>query len=73
MQGDKLSGFVIAGKDQKFYFADARIVGNKVEVSSPQVPAPVAVRYGWANFPKVNLFNKEKLPASPFRTDNWTN
>lgn len=72
-QGDKLSGFVIAGKDQKFYFADARIVGNKVEVSSPQVPAPVAVRYGWANFPKVNLFNKEKLPASPFRTDNWTN
>lgn len=72
LQGDKLSGFVIAGKDRKFYFADARIVGNKVEVSSPQVSAPVAVRYGWANFPEVNLFNKEKLPASPFRTDNWT-
>jgi sialate O-acetylesterase len=72
-KGDKLQGFVVAGADKKFYFADAKIIGNTVEVSSPQVLQPVAVRYGWANFPKVNLFNKEMLPASPFRTDNWKN
>lgn len=70
-EGNKVTGFVIAGTDKKFYFAEAKIVGNTVEVSSPNVSAPVAVRYGWADFPKVNLFNKEGLPASPFRTDNW--
>ncbi|MDP4274485.1 MAG: 9-O-acetylesterase, partial [Bacteroidota bacterium] len=66
-----LHGFTIAGNDMKFYFADARIVGNTVVVSSPDVPKPVSVRYGWADFPKVNLFNKKGLPASPFRTDDW--
>lgn len=66
-----LLGFVIAGADKKFVFADARIVGDTVIVSSPQVPQPVAVRYGWADHPKVNLFNGESLPASPFRTDDW--
>jgi sialate O-acetylesterase len=40
-------------------------------VSCPQVPNPVAVRFGWADYPVVNLFNKEGLPASPFRTDNF--
>jgi sialate O-acetylesterase len=64
-------GFVIAGDDKKFVFADARIEGESIVVSSPQVPQPVAVRYGWADNPKVNLFNKEGLPASPFRTDSW--
>ena len=66
-----LSGFVVAGEDHQFRFADARIDGDKVVVSSPQVPKPVAVRNGWADFPKVNLFSKEGLPAAPFRTDDW--
>ena len=64
-------GLVIAGEDKKFVFAEARIEGESIVVSSPQVPKPVAVRYGWADNPKVNLFNKEGLPASPFRTDKW--
>ncbi len=67
----KLEGFVIAGKDQKFVFANAKITGNTVVVSSPQVLEPTAVRYGWADLPKVNLFNKTGFPASPFRTDDW--
>jgi sialate O-acetylesterase len=70
-KGDTLKGFVIAGVDKKFYFADAQIKGNSVIVSSKDVPQPVAVRYGWADFPAVNLFNKEGIPASPFRTDDW--
>lgn len=70
-KGDTLHGFTVAGNNMKFYFADARIVGNMVVVSSPDVPKPVSVRYGWADFPKVNLFNKKGFPASPFRTDDW--
>ena len=70
-KGVSLSGFVIAGEDRKFAFAEAQVEGDAVIVSSPQVSKPVAVRYGWADFPKVNLFNKEGLPASPFRTDDW--
>lgn len=68
----KLTGFAIAGADQKFVWADARIVDdNKVLVSAPSVVNPVAVRYGWANCPVVNLWNKDGLPASPFRTDDF--
>ncbi len=67
--GGKLEGFAIAGQDKKFLWADARIEGETVVVSSPQVEKPVAVRYGWANNPACNLYNKEGLPASPFRTD----
>ena len=67
-KGDKLTGFAIAGEDQKFVWADAKIDGNTVVVSSPQVAKPVAVCYGWADNPPVNLFNKIGLPASPFRT-----
>lgn len=70
-KGDKLLGFTIAGEDKKFHNAEARIEGETVIVTSPQVEAPVAVRYGWANFPVVNLFNKAGLPASPFRTDDF--
>lgn len=66
-----LTGFVIAGADHKFAFADARIEGDTVVVSSAQVAKPVAIRYGWADLPKANLFNQAGLPASPFRTDNW--
>lgn len=71
-RGGDLTGFAIAGEDRKFVFANARIVdGNKVVVTSPKVDKPVAVRYGWADCPVVNLFNKEGLPASPFRTDDF--
>jgi sialate O-acetylesterase len=70
-QDGPLTGFVIAGVDRKFVFADARIEGNTVVVSSPEVSRPVAVRYGWADLPKVNLFNGQGLPAAPFRTDDW--
>lgn len=65
----ELRGFTIAGTDKKFVPAKAEIKGHTVVVWSDEVAAPVAVRYGWANVPDVNLFNKKGLPASPFRTD----
>ena len=68
---DKLIGFFIAGEDKKWVEADASIDGDSVLVSSSQIANPVAVRYGWANSPRCNLYNKEGLPASPFRTDDW--
>ena len=69
--GDPLTGFSIAGEDEKFYWADAEIKGKCIVLSSDDVPNPVAVRYGWANNPDCNLYNEAGLPASPFRTDNW--
>jgi sialate O-acetylesterase len=66
-----LSGFQIAGDDRKWRWAQAKINGNQVEVWHTQISNPVAVRYGWANNPDCNLYNKEGLPASPFRTDTW--
>jgi sialate O-acetylesterase len=71
-RGEKLTGFAIAGEDKKFYNAEAKIEGDTVIVSNPKVETPVAVRFGWANYPVVNLWNKNGLPASPFRTDTWT-
>ena len=71
IDGGPVKGFAIAGDDRRFVWADARIEGNTVVVSSPQAPKPVAVRYGWADNPVVNLYNKAGLPASPFRTDDW--
>lgn len=68
---EKLTGFCIAGEDRKFVWTDAVIDGDRVIVSSPKVLKPVAVRYGFSNSPVCNLYNKELLPASPFRTDNW--
>ena len=70
-RGGRLRGFSICGKDKKFVWALADIDGNKIAVSNPQVEKPVAVRYGWADYPVVNLFNRGGLPASPFRTDNF--
>lgn len=70
-RGDVLKGFSIAGADRKFHWADARIEGGEVVVSSKEVSAPVAVRYAWANNPDCNLYNKNGLPAAPFRTDDW--
>ncbi|WP_320018241.1 sialate O-acetylesterase [Labilibaculum manganireducens] len=70
--GGELKEFAIAGKDKKFVWAKAKIVDNKVIVWSDKVKKPLAVRYAWADNPEsANLFNKEKLPASPFRTDTW--
>jgi sialate O-acetylesterase len=68
-KGGELKGFTIAGADGSFVAAKAAIDGDKVVVSSAEVSKPAAVRYGWANTPDVNLFNKEGLPATPFRTD----
>jgi sialate O-acetylesterase len=70
-RGGELKGFSIAGADQKFVWAKAEIQGDKIVVSSPDVSQPVAVRFGWANYPVVNLWNKDGLPASPFRTDQF--
>jgi sialate O-acetylesterase len=67
-----LTGFAIAGPDEKFHWAVARIEGlDQVIVYSPEVQNPVAVRFGWANYPVVNLWSKAGLPASPFRTDDF--
>lgn len=64
--------FQIAGTDQKFIDASAKIDGDSVVVSSPNVPAPVAVRYAWDNYPNTaNLYNSAGLQAAPFRTDSW--
>ena len=69
---DKLQGFMLAGADQKFHWADAAIEGDSVVVSCAAVPQPVAVRYAWSsNAPWANLFNKDGLPAQTFRTDDW--
>ena len=68
-EGGDLKGFTIAGADGNFVPAKAEIKGATVVVSADGVTDPKAVRYGWANVPEVNLFNKEGLPASPFRTD----
>ncbi len=70
-KGDSLVGFSIAGDDQQFHRAEAKIVGDSIMVTSPMVPNPVAVRYAWASNPIANLYNQVGLPASPFRTDNW--
>ena len=70
-RGGALSGFSIAGEDREFVWANAVIEGDKVVVSDPAVSKPVAVRYGWADYPVVNLWNKDGLPASPYRTDDF--
>jgi sialate O-acetylesterase len=67
--GTTLTGFAIAGDDKKFVWADAKIDGNTVVVSSPKITKPTAVHYAWSNNPVCNLYNKDGLPALPFRTD----
>ena len=67
-----LKQFQIAGADKKFVWADAKINGTNVIVSSPSIKQPVAVRYAWADNPEgCNLYNAAGLPACPFRTDSW--
>jgi len=68
----EVQGFAIAGEDRTFVWAQAEIVGhNQIKVSSPDVPYPVAVRYGWADNPVLNLRDLNGLPVTPFRTDDW--
>ena len=64
--------FIIAGEDHKFYPGRARIEGNDVVIWSKEVKHPIAVRFGWKNSSIPNLFSKEGLPVSCFRTDDWT-
>jgi len=70
-KGDTLKGFTVAGADKQFHPANAVIKGNTVIVTCADVTNPVAVRYGWANNPTCNLYNAARLPASPFKTDDW--
>ena len=70
-RGGPLTGFTIAGEDGVFHNANARIDADTIVVHSDQVDRPVAVRFGWANYPVVNLWNRAGLPATPFRTDDW--
>lgn len=67
--GSELEGFAICGADMKWIWADAKIDGDSVLVWSDKIPAPVAVRYAWADNPTCNLYNGAGLPATPFRTD----
>lgn len=70
-RGGSLMGFSIADTRRNFFWANAVILDNKVIVSNPSIANPIAVRFGWADYPVVNLYNKEGLPASPFRTDSF--
>jgi hypothetical protein len=68
----KLQRFAIAGADKAWQWADAAIDGETVVVSSPKVAVPAAVRYAFAGNPQgADLYNRDGLPAAPFRTDNW--
>ena len=69
--GGPLKGFQIAGADQQWKSAVAKIDGETIIISSSDVAAPVAVRYAWQDLPDCNLYNGADLPASPFRTDDW--
>lgn len=69
--GGPLREIWVAGEDQRFYEAQASVEGSTLVVWSPEVPAPVAVRYGWRNASMPNLRNVAGLPASSFRTDDW--
>jgi sialate O-acetylesterase len=70
IDGEELSQFAIAGADKKFVWAKATIEGDKVVVWNDDISHPMYVRYAWADNPDgANLYNQEKLPASPFRTD----
>ncbi len=70
VNGDKPEEFAIAGEDRKWHWAEAKIAGNTVVLSSPEVPKPTAARYAWQANPKSTLFNTAGLPAVPFRTDS---
>jgi sialate O-acetylesterase len=65
-------GFAIAGEDKKFVWATANVLSDhRIEVFHSQIPNPQAVRYGWADNPKCNMYSRAGLPLTPFRTDDW--
>jgi len=66
-----LRGFAVAGEDKVFHWADAKIEGDEVVLTSANVAAPLAVRYGWGDNPVCDLYSSFNLPTSPFRTDDW--
>ncbi|MDU0372772.1 sialate O-acetylesterase [Hymenobacter endophyticus] len=68
---DGITSFAVAGPDEKFVWAQARVEGNTVVLRAEGVPNPVAVRYAWGNNRPATLYNKAGLPASPFRSDTW--
>jgi hypothetical protein len=67
-----LRGFALAGADHKWHWARAEIQDSSVIVSSAEVPHPEALRYAWADNPEAGLYNREGLPAVPFRADDWS-
>lgn len=69
---EELNWFTISGSDKKFYQGNAFIDGNDIVVSSPFVEEPEAIRFAWHNIAEPNFFNNDGLPASPFKTDDWT-
>jgi sialate O-acetylesterase len=71
VKGGQAGEFSVAGQDRQWHWADAKVDGETVTVSSPSVPEPVAVRYAWQSNPQATLFNHDGLPAVPFRTDDW--
>ncbi len=71
VKGGDLGEFSIAGADRQWHWASAKIDGDTIIVSSPDVPQPVAVRYAWQANPEATLYNGAGLPAVPFRTDDW--
>lgn len=67
-----IKGFEIAGSDKVFYYAQAQLNGNTIEVSHPKVSQPVAVRYAWSDAPvEANVFTTDGFPVNPFRSDDW--
>ena len=71
VRGESLAEFSVAGADRAWHWADAKLDGGSVTVSSPEVAEPVAVRYAWQANPRATLFNSAGLPAAPFRSDDW--
>jgi sialate O-acetylesterase len=71
VKGDTLGEFSVVGKDRHWHWATAKIEGDTVVVSSPQVSDPQAARYAWQANPQATLFNGAGFPATPFRTDDW--
>ncbi len=69
LRGGPPSGFAVAGTDRAWHAAQARITGEALLVSAPEVPSPIAVRYGWADNPPVTVFDRAGFPAAPFRSD----
>ena len=70
VKGEKLGEFAIAGDDHKWIWAEAKIEGDTVIVSSPQVSQPKTVSYAWQSNPVATLFNGAGLPAAPFHSDD---